>query len=393
LLLLLLVLLLVFIIDNVLGYWQLTFSDEFNSQSKVNTTKWNTFYRHSPAIINSELEYYSPDAFKSTATTLKIAGEKRGVQINQYGKFDYTSGVITTSHKFSQTYGYYELNAKVPTGLGFWPAWWLLPENSDSDGAQEIDIMEMIMNQPNTVYTTFHCNYSTGGGMGKGTPITNFDTNAFHRFGLQWLPGWLIWYVDGVQVFNFSSACVPNKPVYLLANLAIGGSWPAPPTAATVFPSYFEIDYIRVYKYSSASGVSIGGPGLGISYTPIADETPQFKLSNPVTSPETVAPGAKVTVSVDVTTDATAYTNIVIQFLFYNSTFQSIGAATINPVSIPAYSTKTISSSFTIPTTVPNGFVTHAFGAWTANWASNFAWETTMGVVGVNKVVGQTDHL
>jgi serralysin len=105
--------------------------------------------------------------------------------------------------------------------------------------------MEMIMSEPTTVYTTYHCNYSTGGANGQGTTISNFNTSAFHLFGLQWYPKTLIWYVDGVQVFNFSSACVPNKPVYILANLAVGGSWPGSPTSATVFPSYLEIDYIR----------------------------------------------------------------------------------------------------------------------------------------------------
>lgn len=54
--------------------------------------------------------------------------------------------------------------------------------------------MEMVMNKPTTVHTTFHCNYSTGGGMGKGTLIPSFNTSVFHRFALQWLPKLLIWY-------------------------------------------------------------------------------------------------------------------------------------------------------------------------------------------------------
>jgi beta-glucanase (GH16 family) len=45
--------------------------------------------------------------------------------------------------------------------------------------------------------------------------------------------------------------------MYLLANLAVGGTWPGAPDASTPFPATFEIDYIRAYAPSTAnSGVS-----------------------------------------------------------------------------------------------------------------------------------------
>jgi len=36
--------------------------------------------------------------------------------------------------------------------------------------------------------------------------------------------------------------------MFLLANLAVGGDWPGDPDDSTAFPSYYEIDYIKVYK-------------------------------------------------------------------------------------------------------------------------------------------------
>jgi len=39
-----------------------------------------------------------------------------------------------------------------------------------------------------------------------------------------------------------------NSPMFLLANLAVGGSWPGNPTSSTPFPSYMLIDYIKAYS-------------------------------------------------------------------------------------------------------------------------------------------------
>jgi hypothetical protein len=35
-------------------------------------------------------------------------------------------------------------------------------------------------------------------------------------------------------------------PFYLMINTAIGGPWPAPPNASSVFPTYHVVDYVKV---------------------------------------------------------------------------------------------------------------------------------------------------
>jgi beta-glucanase (GH16 family) len=40
-----------------------------------------------------------------------------------------------------------------------------------------------------------------------------------------------------------------HRPMYLLANLAVGGTWPGNPDHSTIFPATMYIDYIRVYQY------------------------------------------------------------------------------------------------------------------------------------------------
>jgi beta-glucanase (GH16 family) len=38
--------------------------------------------------------------------------------------------------------------------------------------------------------------------------------------------------------------------MYLLANLAVGGTWPGDPDASTPFPASMIIDHIRVWQFS-----------------------------------------------------------------------------------------------------------------------------------------------
>jgi hypothetical protein len=59
--------------------------------------------------------------------------------------------------------------------------------------------------------------------------------------------GEVIWYVDDVERAR-STAGVPDEPMYVIANPAVGGDWPGNPDATTVFPGFMDIDYIRVYQ-------------------------------------------------------------------------------------------------------------------------------------------------
>jgi hypothetical protein len=67
----------------------------------------------------------------------------------------------------------------------------------------------------------------------------------------------------------------------------------------------------RAYTYSATSGISIAGPGLGVSYTPDLDPTPAFRVTTPTTSPQTVAAGHNVNVSVTIVTNSVAYNSCI----------------------------------------------------------------------------------
>jgi beta-glucanase (GH16 family) len=58
-------------------------------------------------------------------------------------------------------YGKIEMRAKLPTGRGTWPAFWMMPTISKYGGwpkRGEIDIMEHVGYDPNVVHGTLHTN-------------------------------------------------------------------------------------------------------------------------------------------------------------------------------------------------------------------------------------------
>jgi beta-glucanase (GH16 family) len=239
------------------GNCVLRFDDEFDGTT-LNKNKWTTCYwwaRRGGCSIdtNHELEWYQPGNVRVSHGTLTLRAEQREIRVG--GKaYHYASGVVTTGPtserssavRFSFKYGYVEMRAKVPRGKGLWPAFWLLPANHAD--RPEIDVMEIIADQPNTDKMSVH--YSSSSGDSKSVTHTWIgpDLSAdWHTYGLDWEPGALVWYVDGVECWRYTNdAAIPAQPMYLLANLAVGGDWPGAPDGSTPFPSDFQIAYIRV---------------------------------------------------------------------------------------------------------------------------------------------------
>jgi Ca2+-binding RTX toxin-like protein len=101
------------------------------------------------------------------------------------------------------------------------------------------------------------------------------DTSAgFHTYGVDWEPDFITWYVDGQQVFQTATPADMNKPMYMIANLAVGGDWPGSPDGSTTFPATMQIDYIRAYaaKQSLFTLPESGTPTKSIIGTSKADK-------------------------------------------------------------------------------------------------------------------------
>lgn len=238
------------------SHWKLVFADEFDG-GVLGTSKWNTCYPwvEDGGCTNSgnhEQEWYQPDDVLVENGNLRLRAQDRSVKEG----FPYTSGMVTTHKKFSFQYGYVEARFKVPAGQGMWPALWLLPENER--WPPEIDIHEVLGHQPSTIHTTLHyttdgANHYSSGSSWKG-PDFSFE---YHTVGLLWEPHLIAWTIDGIERYAVT-ANIPQEPFYLLANLAVGGDWPGSPNTATVFPAYYDIDYIRVYENASYMELAAG---------------------------------------------------------------------------------------------------------------------------------------
>ena len=110
-------------------------------------------------------------------------------------KRTYLSGALNT-YPYSQTYGYFEIDAEAPSGRGLWPAFWLL--SVDDNWPPEIDAPEMLGNDPSTAYFSLHTTdkawVATQPGGYNGSTTTDAihsgvdGSKGFHRFGVDWGP-------------------------------------------------------------------------------------------------------------------------------------------------------------------------------------------------------------
>ncbi len=231
--------------DGGSGVWRTTFGD-----GRLTGVPQRTLQ------ANGELEVYvdadmsdaagriGVDPFKLRDGVLEItAARTPAALIPRLGGYAYTSGLITTQPSFSQRYGYFEMRARIPRGKGLWPAFWLLP--ADLSWPPEIDVMESV-GDPSRVYVTAHSNTRKADGI-----EVRISPDAFHVFAVSWGPEMLVWYVDGREAGRQPTPPDLNKPMYMLANLALGGGWAGAPDATTPLPATYAIDYIRAYRFAS----------------------------------------------------------------------------------------------------------------------------------------------
>jgi beta-glucanase (GH16 family) len=173
----------------------------------------------------------------------------------------YVSGMIQSHGRFAQLYGYFEMVARLPKGQGLWPAFWLLP----ADGAwpPEIDVMEVLGRDTTTYYASTHWKDASGKHAFRALPVAaGLDLSAgLNAFGCMWTETALVFYLNRVEVARIAQPASVNVPMYLLAALAVGGTWGGNPDPTTVFPARLEIDSIKVWSPPAPVAKGPGGKG------------------------------------------------------------------------------------------------------------------------------------
>ncbi len=170
----------------------------------------------------------------------------------------YTSTRITTKDKFEFKYGRIEAKAKLPSGKGLWPAFWMLGANIDEVGwpkCGEIDILEYVGKEPEMVFTSLHTPDSHGNTVNtKKVKIDNIE-EGFHVYAADWTQDKIEFFVDDELLYTFSPEAIDdeniwpfNQPFYIILNMAIGGNFGGPDVDDAIFPQDFVIDYIKVYQ-------------------------------------------------------------------------------------------------------------------------------------------------
>jgi beta-glucanase (GH16 family) len=232
-----------------IDYNNLLWSDEFNG-SFLNLSSWNYEQGNNNGWGNNELEVYT----NSEANVHVDSGYLHITALNP-SENSYTSGRITTLGKKEFTYGRIEIRARLPYGKGIWPALWMLGSNIPTVSwpkCGEIDIMENIGHQPNTVYGTLHWDEGGHKYRGGNTSLSSAFSDNFHLFTLIWTPNSIKWLVDNQQYYSLNKSQVAyfpfDLPQFFIFNVAVGGNWPGNPDNTTVFPQHMIVDYVRVYQ-------------------------------------------------------------------------------------------------------------------------------------------------
>ena len=252
--------------DAGLAGYRLVWSDEFDIEGLPDPTRWTyDVERNREGWYNNELQYYSAER----AENARVEGGRLIIEARlesldpanapDWGGQGFTSARLVTRQRASWTYGFFEVRAKVPCGLGTWPAAWLLPvAEVEWPAGGEIDILEHVGHNAGVVHGTVHTtryNHRRGSERGGRKRVAD-ACGAFHRYQVRWTPEAISFGVDDTSYYAFRNdgrgdpeTWPFDQPFYAILNLAVGGDWGgAEGIDRRAFPQVLEVDYVRVFQ-------------------------------------------------------------------------------------------------------------------------------------------------
>jgi len=245
--------------------YSLVWSDEFDGSS-LNSANWT------PEILPAYSFNNEQQAYTSDSQNLRVDSGSLIIQAVKSAS-GWTSARIKSQDKRKFQYGKIEFRAKLPTGVGPWPAAWLLGNNIQSTpwpACGEIDVMEwrggfngVATSDANTVGHALHSATRNSGNPVEAprSAVVNPST-AFHTYAVVWTADNLVFSVDGADKATLPpptpDAAAFQKEFFLILNLAMGGGYLGnSPTIDPISPSLtsatYEVDYVRVYQEASVT--------------------------------------------------------------------------------------------------------------------------------------------
>jgi beta-glucanase (GH16 family) len=255
--------------------WHVTYSEEF-SGTALDPTKltpcfdWN--FGGCTASFNTGKERYLASQVQVSNGTAKLVAEPLSPPYASsacyQGNCTYKAGLVSTArpradngsaYLFPFTYGYVESRMKFPATPGFFTAFWMLPTNPSFAYNTEIDIVEILGGFPDSIFMTYHYNgrntsFTPNNGLHNdgACQVKDYSTD-FVRFGLDWEPTSVAWYIDGVKCgqFNGSASTIESGPMQLILHMMIDNQWERDwnsVLSSQTLVRQLEVDYIRIYQ-------------------------------------------------------------------------------------------------------------------------------------------------
>lgn len=266
--------------------WTLVWQDEF-AGTELDPAKWDYQTGNGSEYSvsgwgNEEEEWYTDSEENSYVSdgTLTITAKKD----NTYEGANYTSARLRTVTEEivdgkatkgtalkADTYGRIEAKIKMPVGDGIWPAFWMLPYDSEYGtwaASGELDIMEARGRLPETVCGTIHYGGPWPNNVHKShdyvDPEGEFSIDDYHIYAVEWDPDKITWFVDGEEYGYLSNWYAEagedgnwpypapfDEEFYILLNLAVGGTFDSVASEDIEVDANgvsMNVDYVRWYQ-------------------------------------------------------------------------------------------------------------------------------------------------
>ena len=247
-----------------LSNFVMTFDERFERLDISATGPGTRWIAHTPwngDFGDARFDNPGPDGpFAKTSSGLSITARKDA-------EGHWHSGLICSmdkdgpgQHGFAQRYGYFEMRARLPDGPGVWPAFWLIGVDKTSS-ASEIDVIEYYGKFPEYYHNVTHVFRNNKDSLARDNLVhvpAGSLTSKFNDFGVLIEPDMTRFYLNREEIWSLPTPPEYRQPMYVLANLALGGGWPLDGLAS---PAVMQIEHIQVFQDQSRVSPRLGEAG------------------------------------------------------------------------------------------------------------------------------------